>query len=1257
MNWWTRFCYRHQGSISIFLSIILLPFLWLIGVLVDTSNYNLSVASVEGAGELTANAALANYDTVLADVYGLFAMSQDVDDLKVNLEHYFQDSLDASGLMDGQEFDSASMQELNDQLMGVLDLALSEEVNRSFVDVEYSDFTASGVEGSSLANPEILKSQIVEFMKYRGPAEVGMSLIDSLGVFKKVGEQSKVLKEKVTTDSEVASLAEESQKLYTAIVRLDKLIAEYLREKNSFYGTGLNTIEGNLLSAETIIKDQLLAVANVSDLAKIEQQEDELTAADGTTYHTYKIDDVSAKKLTDDYTLEDLRSDFSDWLNGFDGELSKVSGKVAVLDSLSGEDLNDAFEKYRTFMEYVKELYAYIITLEDKGEPEGADAAVIEEGWLLIDKAYMEIVTPFEEKAKSYGGELDAARAQVGSYVRSAVELLKEYRESAQNLADAKKKPEGFESLIKIFLMSAIDFTLEQVEKVGDAMGEVEKANDNLKQATERYEENTSSDDFSVGINSEVEQNSKNFSKQDLDELERQLKAIKKYIGDETDGEIARITYECKLFGTFMADFKMSGDDTKLGKDIVKKYTEYNKTPFFTLVDGEQEMTPDCFIKQIGTGTITLSNGQTVTPPPYYTYMACTYGEGDETSSKKSDDNLDASVENVNEMATENTEADTDLGTTGDKVSDSGILSGVPSGAVSGSDSTSFEELGEGNTAILGQLASMMTLVADMTQGMDEFLENGRDNLLVTQYVDSNFSCATTSKLSEPKDTMTNVAINPQNNPLYGCEMEYIIYGNKGQEPRKFFFITLEDAPGPIINVSYAKNNILAIRFACNSIFAITSRDINNLTLAPAMAIQSATLGVFPYKVAQIVLDVCLAYAESISDLNQLMKGNEVELIKTYSTWTMKPQTLLSSETVKAVAKEEINKKFKDARTIGSNSIQELIDTSKDNFAENIKNTNQDVFLEISRSIQASIDSCKYNINTLISNKLESMITESLQKGTVWTKVEVERLLRECTAEYINSLENEKIKEIASKALEAILNKLLFETNELINEMNKKASISVKNCTLYIKNKISEGLDTLNAEIESLTKEITSEMQNEVYDLLDEASEKLKAASEEEMAKITQKLSEDVSNTVNQKLNTYFPSNQQKIALDSGSGVQKNSGVGEFFKFSYQDYLRLFLFLELNSDSDGVMLRIADTIQVNMSQGMKEYGSEKLDGDGSTSPHPKGSEFQMSNAYTYVTIGANIKLNPLLLSQDLFNFTGEENSGAWTYYYQTTKGY
>ena len=1253
MNWWTRFCYRHQGSISIFLSIILLPFLWLIGVLVDTSNYNLSVASVEGAGELTANAALANYDTVLADVYGLFAMSQDVDDLKVNLEHYFQDSLDASGLMDGQEFDSASMQELNDQLMGVLDLALSEEVNRSFVDVEYSDFTASGVEGSSLANPEILKSQIVEFMKYRGPAEVGMSLIDSLGVFKKVGEQSKVLKEKVTTDSEVASLAEESQKLYTAIVRLDKLIAEYLREKNSFYGTGLNTIEGNLLSAETIIKDQLLAVANVSDLAKIEQQEDELTAADGTTYHTYKINDVSAKKLTDDYTLEDLRSDFSDWLNGFDGELSKVSGKVAVLDSLSGEDLNDAFEKYRTFMEYVKELYAYIITLEDKGEPEGADAAVIEEGWLLIDKAYMEIVTPFEEKAKSYDGELDAARAQVGSYVRSAVELLKQYRESAQDLSDAKKKPEGFEVLIQSFLQSAIDFTLSQIEKVRQSMNDVETANNNLKQATERYEQNTSSDDFSVGINSEVEQNSKNFSKQDLDELERQLKAIKKYLGDKNSGEIGRLSSECTLFGSAMTDFSLSGSDTKLGKEIVKKYIEYGTSPFFSLIAGEQEMTTDCFIKQIGTGTITLSNGQTVTPPPYYTYMACTYGEGDETSSKKSDDNLDASVENVNEMATENTEADADLGTTGDKVSDSGILSGVPSGAVSGSDSTSFEELGEENTAILGQLASMMTLVADMTQGMDEFLENGRDNLLVTQYVDSNFSCASTSKLSEPKDTMTNVAINPQNNPLYGCEMEYIIYGNKGQEPRKFFFITLEDAPGPIINVSYAKNNILAIRFACNSIFAITNREINNLTLAPAMAIQSATLGVFPYKVAQIVLDVCLAYAESIFDLNQLMKGNEVELIKTYSTWTMKPETLLSGETVKAVAKEVIEEELEKPQLIITNNIQKLIDNSKGSVTINI-----DEFLsEIRASVTASVNSCTQSMKTLISNQLQTMLTESLQKGTVWTKAEVERLLRECTSDYLDSLENETIKGIASQTLEAILNDLLFETDELINNMNQKTTDAVQNCTLYIEEKISNALNRISLETNRIAATMAQDLQGELNGLIDEAGEKLQNASEEEIAKISQKLSEDVSNTVNQKLNTYFPSNQQSITLDSGSDVKKNSGVGEFFKFSYQDYLRLFLFLELNSDSDGVMLRIADMIQVNMSQGMKEYGSEKLDGDGSTPPHPKGSGFQMSNAYTYVTIGANIKLNPLLLSQDLFNFTGEENSGAWTYYYQTTKGY
>ena len=167
----------------------------------------------------------------------------------------------------------------------------------------------------------------------------------------------------------------------------------------------------------------------------------------------------------------------------------------------------------------------------------------------------------------------------------------------------------------------------------------------------------------------------------------------------------------------------------------------------------------------------------------------------------------------------------------------------------------------------------------------------------------------------------------------------------------------------------------------------------------------------------------------------------------------------------------------------------------------------------------------------------------------------------------------------------------------------------------------------------------------------------LKDATEETVAEVTRQLSEDVSNTINDQLNTYFPSNQQKGTTAIKDGKEKNSGLGEAFKFSYQDYLRVFLFLELNRNSDAVMLRIADVIQVNLGQGMQDYGATALGKDGSTAAHAKGGDFRMAEAYTYAQITADIQLNPLLLSNRLFSFDGSTGLGLWKYHYETIKGY
>ena len=80
-----------RGSISIMMVIILLPMMTFSAVIVDTSRINMAMQMMSSAGDLTMNTALANYDTILKDVYGLFAMSQEKTEAQLaeSLQKYF----------------------------------------------------------------------------------------------------------------------------------------------------------------------------------------------------------------------------------------------------------------------------------------------------------------------------------------------------------------------------------------------------------------------------------------------------------------------------------------------------------------------------------------------------------------------------------------------------------------------------------------------------------------------------------------------------------------------------------------------------------------------------------------------------------------------------------------------------------------------------------------------------------------------------------------------------------------------------------------------------------------------------------------------------------------------------------------------------------------------------------------------------------------------------------------------------------------
>ena len=219
------FCRREvQGAISIFLVAIMLPMMIISALMVDTARYQLAKSMVASAGDLAMNAALADYDAVLKDVYGLFAMSQ-ADEVEKNVRNYFEETVISYGVV-GREDAGDYVQSLLGRVYEYLLVEDKETANFLSMTIDDSDVIVNKIEDSSLANPSILEKQIIEYMKYRAPVEFGMSFLDSLSAFTKVEKQSDVIQAQVNAQYTLEDASNADAALYAAIRSYDKKYEE-----------------------------------------------------------------------------------------------------------------------------------------------------------------------------------------------------------------------------------------------------------------------------------------------------------------------------------------------------------------------------------------------------------------------------------------------------------------------------------------------------------------------------------------------------------------------------------------------------------------------------------------------------------------------------------------------------------------------------------------------------------------------------------------------------------------------------------------------------------------------------------------------------------------------------------------------------------------------------------------------------------------------------------------------------------------------
>lgn len=550
--------------------------------------------------------------------------------------------------------------------------------------------------------------------------------------------------------------------------------------------------------------------------------------------------------------------------------------------------------------------------------------------------------------------------------------------------------------------------------------------------------------------------------------------------------------------------------------------------------------------------------------------------------------------------------------------------------------------------------AKQAGILDSVLSGIGNVADTGLENLYLLSYIFENFSYNTMvqdiiadkngdtaatftnkSKITPTAytsdliaKTLSNYKIDKNNNYLYGGEIEYILYGSKT----------------PSKNVTTAKGIIYALRFAFNCIFAFTDSEIKTMTMSAGLAVQAATLGVVPYQIVQIVLQLALAAGESAIDLDYISNGMKVAVVKSRETWNL--SLTGAKNKISDIANSAINATAKKISSTVNGGIQKVLDSATGELGNAIN--------ELSSDLESAVNGKAEEIVNTAFSEVTSRITDALNQVQFidYSKVNVEQ-------EISNIFDEAKNYDLASlfpdnEIAQTIISSNIIQNsaNRIIDGVEDKVLAAYKSSAPDSSSKvITENINKWKtAAMDSVNETINSTFTSAkdlVKDYANEASEKIGSFATGKVNEMTEtaaeELKEKVSTATNDFMNKYIADGNAKSTMGSGLDATTSDGgtsLANIIAFGYKDYLMLFTYLKLCTSTgteSSVMKRIADVIQMNIQNNTQGEYKHKA--------NTESGKFLMSNARTYVQIEATVHLDMLFLDMDFFNrMIVDENS-------------
>ncbi len=197
---------KNNGAVSVFLALILVPTLLITSIFVDVGRVYLSRSVVESSADLALNSVITRYDRDLLEWYGLMGSTQNVEEIISNTQEHFKNSLHP---IDKNNKDSRNF--LKAKLLN----------KENFI---------APVENANLSNPAMIKKEIVEFSKYRAPAQIMEDIIeryDDLNEFssfiKNADKDKELIDRKTEFYESESELLRKAFNLYTVLREYNEL--------------------------------------------------------------------------------------------------------------------------------------------------------------------------------------------------------------------------------------------------------------------------------------------------------------------------------------------------------------------------------------------------------------------------------------------------------------------------------------------------------------------------------------------------------------------------------------------------------------------------------------------------------------------------------------------------------------------------------------------------------------------------------------------------------------------------------------------------------------------------------------------------------------------------------------------------------------------------------------------------------------------------------------------------------------------------